>query len=438
MDRVDGTSQGLSSAASTQGGGRRWAVILAWVLLAAAAAKFCYRGPWRAMRSSSDLALYYTCALAWAEGSNPYDPENLRALAARTGDAPGSLLQNAISPPVTFVLLSPLALLSWPQARLAWLIVNLVLTGGMCFWLVRLAEAPWPSARAVLLLALVLVLAPLQTGLRHGQMALVSTAFLVGAIHAQRAERDGLAGVLLAVAGVFKPQLAAVFGLYWLCRRRWGAVLTAAGVAAAVTIVAVGRLHLADVPWWTQWRENIRLCFRGGACDYAVVGQAHIFINLQHPLYAIFASRQAATAIAWAFTAVLVVPAALAWRRTARGIERELPALAFLAVVCLLPVYHIFYDAVVLVLPLCWAVRAAGTALRRWAIAVVVLILPFSVSGAAALHVLGESGRVPSHWASSWWWRTLLLPHQPYLLAAMGVVMAWALLKGRAVRPAAS
>ena len=34
-------------------------------------------------------------------------------------------------------------------------------------------------------------------------------------------------GSLLALAGAFKPQLAVVFGLYWLCRRRWRAALTA-------------------------------------------------------------------------------------------------------------------------------------------------------------------------------------------------------------------
>jgi len=427
MEPTCGETEGLATEKSASTARQRTARAVAWLLLAAATAKFCYRGPWRAFQSSTDLALYYASARAWVEGSNPYDPENLRAVAARAGGAPATLLRNAISPPVTLVPLAPLTLLSWREAQAVWLAANLLLTAGMCWLLVRLASLRPTSTGGLLLLAMVLALAPLHTGLKHGQMALASTALLVGAVGAQWGGRGVGAGVLLALAGVFKPQLAAAFGLYWICRRRWRAVLTAAVVVGAVTLVALLRLHWAEVAWWPQWRANIEACFYGGDCDHTVAGQAHIFIHLQHPLYAILGSRAAATWLGWAVTAVLAAAGVAAWRRTPETPGRELTVLAFLGVICLLPVYHIFYDAVVLVLPLCWAVRALGTRQKRWAIATIVLALPFLVSGAAALHVLAKTGRVPAHWASSWWWRALLLPHQPYLLLAMGIVLALAL-----------
>jgi len=436
MDRAHANCQDPSPSASPSPRGPTLRRVLAWLLLVAAAAMFCYRGPWRAMRSGTDFALYYCSSVAWAEGSNPYAPGNLRDIAARSGGAPAALLDNAVSPPVTYVLLSPLALLPWRQAQGAWLGLNLLLTAGMLWSLLRLADVRPGSARGVLLLALILGLAPLHTGLKHGQMALACTALLVGAIHARQVGREGAAGMLLAAAGLLKPQIVLFFGLYWLCRKRWRAVLTAGAVAGIVTAVAFLRLHLAGVPWWPQWQENISRCFHGGYCDYAAPDHAHIFINLQHPLYAIFGSREAATWIGWALTAALASAGLAAWWRTSDGPRHELSILAFLAVVCLLPVYHVFYDAVTLVLVLCWAVSVWNTPLRPHALAAILLTLPFMVSGAAALHVLAETGRVPAGWAGTWWWRTLLLPHQPYLLTAIGAVLVSALF--RAARPASA
>ena len=84
-------------------------------------------------------------------------------------------------------------------------------------------------------------------------------------------------------------------------------------------------------------------------------------------------------------------------------------------------------------LPLAWAVRSLGTALRPYAIAAVALILPFLVSGAAALVWLAAAGRLPVGWADAWWWRMLAIPHQPYLLAALSVVLVAALFRSAAL-----
>jgi hypothetical protein len=328
----------------------------------------------------------------------------------------------------------PLALLPWQAAKVVWLLANLALTAAMVLWLIRLAGLPWPGTGAIVLAALVLALAPIHTCLSLGQLALAAAALLVGALYVRRTSHTWLEGALLALAGLLKPQMVAIFAVYWLHRRRWGPLAVAAGLTLAVTAVAVGRLQLAGTgEWFASWQANVQACFRGGACDYAAPGQARIFLNLQHPAYAILGDRTAATVVAWAFTVGCLLAGFAAWRRV-RGRDGgdDLLALALLAVAGLLPVYHVFYDAAILVLPLAWAVRSLGTPLRPYAIAAIALILPFLVSGAAALVSLAAAGRLPAGWADAWWWRILVIPHQPYLLAALSVVLVAALFRSAA------
>jgi hypothetical protein len=422
--------------------------LAAWVLLAAAVAELGFRGPWRAMHDGSDLALYYCCAKAWVQGADPYDTATLKTIARQSGDAPTGLLRNAISPPVTFVILAPLALLPWQAAKVVWLLVNLALTAAMLHWLIRLAGLAWSQTRAIVLAALVLALAPIHTCLSLGQLALAAAALLVGALYLQRTSYTRLEGVLLALAGLLKPQMVAIFALYWLYRRRWGPLAVAAVTTLAVLAIAMVRLEVAGMEqWFTSWQANVQACFHGGTCDYAAPGQARIFLNLQHPAYAILGSRTAATAVAWAFTGGCLLAGLVAWRRLRGGDGgglgvggdgkggdgRDLLALALLAVAGLLPVYHVFYDAAILVLPLAWAVRSLATALRPYAIAAIALILPFLVSGAAVLVTLAAEGRLPAGWAEAWWWRMLVIPHQPYLLAALAVVLVAALFRTAAL-----
>ena len=405
---------------------------LVWLALAGALVEMGFRGPWRAAANSDDFALYYCCARAWIQGENPYDRQALEAVARQAGGAPTQYLGNAVSPPVSFVVLGPLAAVSWPVAKGVWLTLNLGLLAAMCIWLVRMGRMRPGEPRAILLLALIVALAPLHTGIKHGQLALAAAACLIGAARMHQQRRRWLGGVGLGLALALKPQMAAIFVLYWLYRKRWRALAVAGVFIAVLAAITLARLHLADVDWLGQWQQNIQRCFHGGECDYASGPRPFIFIQLQHPLYAIFGSRSVAAVGAWAVTAALAVLGWLAWRRLPAGDDRELAGLSFLAVLSLLPIYHVFYDAVILALPLCWAVRLTATPLRRWGIAIIGLVLPFLLSGAAALAVFSGSGGPLAPYAQTWWFRTLLLPHQPYLLAALAVVMVAALYRAAA------
>ena len=71
----------------------------------------------------------------------------------------------------------------------------------------------------------------------------------------------------------------------------------------------------------------------------------------------------------------------------------ELLELGALAVSSLLPIYHRFYDASLLVLPLCWAfvsLRKTGGRTRKVAAAALLLMTPFLIPGR---HHIGDSAR---------------------------------------------
>jgi hypothetical protein len=87
-------------------------------------------------------------------------------------------------------------------------------------------------------------------------------------------------------------------------------------------------------------------------------------------------------------------------------------------------VYHRFYDAVLLLVPLAWAIDAAARNRRdRIAWCVLLLMLPFCLNSATALVWLAGKGYLPEWLTQSPLWERVLLPHQGWALLAMAVCL---------------
>ncbi|MEI7835349.1 MAG: glycosyltransferase family 87 protein [Planctomycetota bacterium] len=399
-------------------------------------ASFAWRGPYRAWGNSADFALYYCSSRALLAGRDPFLLKNLQAIAAETG-APTGLLDNAIAPPFTYLALAPFAAMDYPAAKVCWIAFNLLLAGLLLFLLAAWADLKVTirNTQGALLVAMILGLAPLATCIAFGQLALVSVASLAGALCLQRKARPISAGLMLALAGLYKPQIAAVFVLYWLYQKRWKGLAAVGGVGMAMVALCVVKLEGVYPGWLLTWQENVRRCFHGGASDYARAGSAHILLNLQYPVYAWFHSRQVADVLPWIIALALLGLGFLAWRRVRDvGPQAEMLPLSLLALLGLLPLYHVYYDALLLALPICWAFASLAGPLRRYAMALLLLTTPFLVPGAAFLAYSGSRTLGPGIW-SSWWMQNLLMPHQSYLLAAMSAVLVLAMVKlGRETR----
>jgi hypothetical protein len=98
--------------------------------------------------------------------------------------------------------------------------------------------------------------------------------------------------------------------------------------------------------------------------------------------------------------------------------------LSAIAVISLLPVYHRFYDATLLVLPLCWVFVSYRKA-RVFAILSSVLMIPFLIPGGTLLETMEISGRIPAALAHRWWWEAFAMAHQVWLLLFLGILLLY-------------
>jgi len=208
-----------------------WAALLG-ILVLLAGAEFFWRGPVRFAESSNfnDLISPYIQSRAWMQGLDPYSPENLVRLwpsGAQRFDflvmdlADGSLVRKrgipTAYPPTALVLIAPVAVLPWRIAHLVWLAIGALAYAVTVASVRSIAHLPWAARRTYVFLALALALAPFHTGLAAGSIVIVAVAASVAGMWAAEHQRDALAGVLLALAVGFKPQIGLPFFFYCRC-----------------------------------------------------------------------------------------------------------------------------------------------------------------------------------------------------------------------------
>jgi hypothetical protein len=277
-----------------------------------------------APQNGIDFLNYYKGAREWLEGV--YSNEG------------GAL---SIYPPFSVTILSPLALVSFEQARIIWLGINLLATG-TCIYLVLCYFNDWPRRAKYYLVLLLVSWAPFRVTLRVGQISLIITAVLLGALVARSRKRMFLAGVLLGLS-LCKFTLTLPFVLYFLWKREWKILTVAVSLILILTQIYALRLGLSVVEVVKNYANILGQI--SGSRDIAYVGSTEI-----KPLL-IWMSRgnDDATNILLALLVVasLIVVAVVFARRP----EAEPVHFAILALFALWTVYHRTYDSVLYILP---------------------------------------------------------------------------------------
>ena len=105
--------------------------------------------------------------------------------------------------------------------------------------------------------------------------------------------------------------------------------------------------------------------------------------------------------------------------------EPELLSLGAVSVIGLLPVYHRFYDAALLVVPLCWCMAKTYGPLRTVARIALFLMTPFLFPGAAFLQQLANHGKLADVSGRSWWWDDIVMPHETWALLLLCLVLIY-------------
>jgi hypothetical protein len=212
--------------------------------------------------------------------------------------------------------------------------------------------------------------------------------------------------------------------------------MSGAAVGIPLLAIGVGQLWIHHVDWIPTLQGNYQTEFKPGALD-AHPGEsndpgpsnpyANVLLNLQYPLSAMLSNPRAVNLLTLGLTTAMGV-FTLWTQRGNRDSRGEVLTYAMIAVLGLLAVYHRSYDAVLLVLPLAWALQSLRTPDRPLAILTIIFISPFFLPTPDLPTQMAIAVRLPQSIIDSWWWRILVMPYQVYALLLMAVCLlcaAW-------------
>ncbi len=450
----------------------RGRVIAAIVFLVLAGAVFCSRTVFKAGKPLWDFSIYAESSRVYVAGKNPFDPAELERLWvadwSTTSGAPSRWLA-PIAPPPTLLALAPFATLPRAVAGPVWMTVSIVLLLLAVAAAADLAGLRPGSPGWLCLFAATLLLGPAQSVIHAGQPAAPAIALAIIALwlHARPMRRAGdvpdeslnttnanfttmpttsrsshpfAAAMLLTIGIAFKSQLVLPFALFFLIHppRRTG--LFTLALTVAVVVVSFVPILTRDPAWMHDWLRNVRESSAPGQVnDFSTANPTRDhFVNLQMPFYAITASRTLANGLAIGCSSVLFVAWTLIYRLYRRGTEDasgsrridETPAAllpaAGLAAIVLLPIYHRYYDATFLLLPLAWAIGSVRTRQRPWAVATLLILAPFVLPVGWQTNLARHVPRVMEMTTHAWW-RVGIMGLQSWLTLATAVVLLGAM-----------
>ncbi len=408
-----------------------------------------HRASQRPVGKCDFTAIYYG-ARCLIDHRDPYKPIEFESVyKAEGGEMPSDLptlrmFRNAIfqciNLPSSLLLVAPLAMLPWGLASVLWL----MLIAG-CFTLAAFlmwnAAGSFAPRFAPLLICFVLVNGVFLLELSNA--AGVAVGLCIVAVWCFLKERFVPAGILgMAVALALKPQDAGLVWLYFLlaggaCRKRALQTLLVVGVLILPSVLWVS--HVA--PHWAQeLHANVQAgAARGGVNDPGPSTETFrgtaMVINLQSPIAIFRDDPRVYNTATYLVCGALLLLGAVRTLRARFSQSNAWFALAAIAALSMLPVYHRMYDAklLLLTLPACAMLWAGGGPLK-WpagllntaAIVVtadipstILMMIDKSLSG----NVTGFTGRLLD--------LILLRPAAPILLAT-GILYLWVYLRNTA------
>ena len=252
-----------------------------------------------------------------------------------------------VYPPSTFLVLSPLALLRYPVARLLWLLLN----GSLFVTAAGLVLSVCPRSHRWIATALVsLILAMSRVQLAVGQPSISAISLLViGFYFFRRGHYLPLGAILMTLSLAIKPQIGCLIVLYLLVRgihRRYAVASVAGALALFLFAGLILRMHPSSADWPSILHQNISTSLEvGGINDPRPANTyASMFINLQTVTIVFSPDTREYNAAAYAIFLVFFAVFITAILRTNTSPDVHLLMIGALAVLTLIPVYHRWYD----------------------------------------------------------------------------------------------
>lgn len=331
------------------------------IVIAISACWLLFAGCREAPHDMRDFLPVYAGARCLLHGCNPYDTAQLDAQYFESGGSasyrPRWYQTPPVYPPSAFLVLSPLALLRIPVVLRLWSALNALLLIA-CVVFVR-SIVPPSSRWLVTILGSCYLVSYLTTFfVGTGQPgAFAISLLIIGTLFYLRGRYMPLATVLLMLSLAVKPQMGLMIVLYFVFSRIYSRQAVCA-ITGSIVILLIGGLILKSRPVSAQWTSALRTQIADSEKPGEVndprpaVKSSIAFVNLQ-AITSVFVDEKK---VYDALTYVIFLAGMVAWiaaiARSHSGSSGHWLALATLAALSLLPVYHRDYDTRMLILAL--------------------------------------------------------------------------------------
>jgi glycosyl transferase family 87 len=395
---------------------------LGLLLFCVVAIYFVIRGPWRAIGSinSYDFASVYGASRCWLHGENPYDMRLVSREVHDSGDDPASL-PNTDPPPSVYLptalpVIASVAWLPWKAARLVWSLLSIGVF--LLSVVLILRNCTVAVGQKWLLGAGVLLFSPISSGLSTGNPSVISCALTLIAILFAFERRALAAAIFLGAAHCIKPQISIagfVIILIWGYWRTVGLSLVIPVLGACASFLRTASFEQYQL-WLLTLRNSIaELSLPGGLNDASPANYFSYHLVNEAAILSIWLRNvRLVNALGWITAAVLA--GTYCWRRRQDSGDHRLRDIAFFCTLCLVPVYHRYYDAQLLlgILPFLFATapKLTRTKVAVWGCLAVLL---FPLQALLATSLSGISPASPGGF--------LLLRHQPIIVLLLCILI---------------
>lgn len=388
------------------------------------------RGPLRrlfAASGMSDFLPMYVQTKAWIKGMDPYSQASQLALwpSEVFGQplSPEYLLQRAGMPApypiLVFVVLVPFAVLPWTIASASLVLLDFALL----FFVIRalMIFSGMQGWRRLAWVAAVLTFEPVYSGMVINNIAVLAVECALLAIAMAETSPRVAAPILLALAVALKPQIGFCVLVYFLLRGFWHLVTRTMALLGTASIAALLRMQWAHVAWMASYVHASKFFFHAGGINDFRPDNLHRFdlINLQVVFYSLLGNAQLThigalllSGLLFGFWLFLIVK------------SRSIPGLlviATLSAINLLPFYHRYYDAALLLLPFCWYVAHFDA--RSWLDRIsLVLWAPFLAPLANPFRLWLATDTSPDPWLDAF-----IRPATNWCLLVLSLFLLWRL-----------
>ena len=401
---------------------------------------YCVRGyhDERLVYQSADFKTVYGMARCLLRNCDPYDSAQIaRAYSDHGGPledmGPFRPYEPLYMPPA-LALMTPFAMLPWGPSHLLWLAVSTGVFVLAAFLMAQLCAKDSPLFSVACIGLLVLSSTPLIMLAQPAQLTIGLCGIAAWCILEDRLPALGV--LCFAVSLSFKPHVSGLVWLYFFLSgglyRKRALQVAALTIAICVPGFLWATLMPASSHWLTELPRNIAgITATGNVADPGPRNQGAWAIACLQGIFSVFRDEPRFYNRMAQLSGVVLV-AVWAWPvlRMKRSRERDYLAIAAVACIALLPVYHWEYDSRLLLLTLPgFAVTMKDALPARLGSGAVLLITLVVVTHNyhnfviyQALPRLGLAGHPLGPWGTIFWLRPI-----PLVILALGCFFLWRL-----------